>query len=182
MKSWHDEGIPLAIVLEAMDGCFRKAAEQRRNRVVSSLSYCRHAVQELWSDRRDLQIGSREDAPESDPQSILDALAGSLRSLAREEHAELAQTLDAAADRVLAAARGAGAPAIEERLVAIENELFAAMWSALSDDVRAGMESEITRRLASSPPSGEAYERAVAANRRALLRSRFGIPTLSLFA
>jgi hypothetical protein len=39
MKSWHDDGIPLAIVLEAIDSCFEKRRETGRKRVISSLSY-----------------------------------------------------------------------------------------------------------------------------------------------
>ncbi len=44
LKSWHEENIPLAVVLEAIDACFDSREKSERKGVVSSLSYCRHAV------------------------------------------------------------------------------------------------------------------------------------------
>src|SRR5437763_2929596 len=43
MKRWHDDGIPLPIVIEAIDTVFQKNEESGRRKTISGLSYCRHA-------------------------------------------------------------------------------------------------------------------------------------------
>src|SRR4051794_37086765 len=62
MKKWADDAIPLPVVIEAIDSVFEKAAERQKR--VNSLSYCRHAVTELWKERRELQVGANEAVPE----------------------------------------------------------------------------------------------------------------------
>src|SRR5436853_5501972 len=62
MKTWAEGGIPLPVVIEAIDTVFEKAAE--RKKIVNSLSYCRHAVKELWSERKELQVGASGTVPE----------------------------------------------------------------------------------------------------------------------
>src|SRR5437764_938195 len=49
MKEWHEAGVPLPVVIEAIDTVFEKAAE--RKKVVNSIHYCKHAVKELWDER-----------------------------------------------------------------------------------------------------------------------------------
>src|SRR5689334_21043736 len=82
MKSWKDDGIPLPIVIEAIDRCFDKSAEAGRRRTISSLAYCRHAVKDLWNERKDLFVGGAEVVPEESMESLLNALCGSLRTAA----------------------------------------------------------------------------------------------------
>src|SRR4029077_4734286 len=48
MKKWHDDGGPLPVVIEAIDSVFEKNETSGRRKVISSLTYCRHAVKELW--------------------------------------------------------------------------------------------------------------------------------------
>ena len=54
MKSWREGGVPLPVVIEAIDTVFEKNETSGRKKVISSLSYCRHAVKELWDERREL--------------------------------------------------------------------------------------------------------------------------------
>lgn len=180
MKSWHDEGIPLAIVLEAMDSCFRKSGEGKRKRMVSSLTYCRHAVVELWSERKDLQIGAQGTVPEADPGAGVERLAADLRQVAAAPDLDepTRATIETAAQEVSECARGASVPVIEERLVEIEERLYASLWSTMSADARADVETQIASILS----SGEEGERVRRAHRRRILRGRYRIPTLSLFA
>ena len=44
MQKWRAEGIPLPVVIEAIDSVFEKNETSGRRKVISSLSYCRHAV------------------------------------------------------------------------------------------------------------------------------------------
>lgn len=183
MKSWHDEGIPLAIVLEAIESCFRKAEEGKRRRVVSSLSYCRHAVGELWADRRDLYVGAEESVPEADAAGQLDRLASVLSEIAAEEKEEsTSRALTTAASSV----SGIGTrsvPQIEDELGRIEDALFAQLLDSLDEETRDTIHSELQQRLAqsSAPLNDDVAERTRAANLRGILRTRFRIPRLTLF-
>jgi len=58
MKSWHDEGVPLPVVIEAIDSVFEKNETSGRQKKINSLSYCRHAVKELWDERRELTVST----------------------------------------------------------------------------------------------------------------------------
>ncbi|HUP45035.1 MAG TPA: hypothetical protein VM779_05940, partial [Thermoanaerobaculia bacterium] len=75
MKKWREEEIPLPVVLEAIDQVFEKNETSGRRKVISSLSYCRHAVKELWSERRELYAGGADAGPEENPAPMLEALA-----------------------------------------------------------------------------------------------------------
>src|SRR5881275_1087144 len=76
MKEWHEAGVPLPVVIEAIDSVFEKAAE--RKKVVNSIHYCKHAVKELWDERRELTVGEGSSTPEESPAAMLETLAGEL--------------------------------------------------------------------------------------------------------
>src|SRR2546423_2393646 len=82
MQRWREEGVPLPIVIEAIDSVFEKNETSGRRKVISSLSYCRHAVKELWNDRKELQVGAGGETPEIAPQEILERLASALTASA----------------------------------------------------------------------------------------------------
>jgi len=110
MKKWADDGIPLPVVIEAIDTVFEKATE--RKKVVNSLSYCRHAVKELWEERKELQIGASTTVPEQ----------GSAETLARLA-AAVAPISASIADEIRGLEKEQSAKAIEDRLIEIERRL-----------------------------------------------------------
>src|SRR5215813_11999711 len=67
MKKWHGEGVPLPVVIEAIDSVFEKNETSGRKKVISSLSYCKHAVKELWDERKELSVGEEGTTPEVAP-------------------------------------------------------------------------------------------------------------------
>lgn len=159
MKSWNDEGIPLPIVIEAIDAVFDK--HDAKGKKVNGLAFCKHAVKELWRDRRELQIGSEDGAPEADLASRLDALA---------------QTLEEAAPpfavRVRELVSEKSAPRIEERLIELEEELVEALASPeLRDEARA----------LSATVGEKTRARTENAHLRRLVRERYALPRLTLF-
>src|SRR5262249_880055 len=79
MRKWADEGIPLPVGIEAIASAFETNEASGRRKVISSLSYCRHAVKELWDARRDLYVGGSEVTPEVSPEAKLESLAQRLR-------------------------------------------------------------------------------------------------------
>src|ERR1051326_4799098 len=108
MKRWYDDGIPLPVVIEAIDAVFEKNETSGRKKVISSLSYCRHAVKELWDERKELAVGEDATTPEMAPETMLDALATELES------SDVARSFAA---RVRDLAREKSAPKIESRLM-----------------------------------------------------------------
>ena len=172
MKRWHDDGVPLPVIIEAIDAVFEKNESSGRRKVISSLSYCRHAVKELWDDRKNLYVGEGEATPERAPEEILETLAQRL------EPTELAAHF---APRVRALARLGSVPKIEEQLLDLERELLDAAIAAAPAEVEA-IRAEIAAALGdTSRIDAKTLARTVEANLRRLVRERFGLPRLSLF-
>lgn len=169
MKKWNEDGIPLPVVLEAIESVFDKNEAKGSRKVISSLSYCRHAVKELWADRKELQVGAQESSPEANPEPLLESLAGALESA----H----ELIAAFAPRVRALAKENTVPRIEEKLIELEEELIETILRDLPD---ADAMREEARALSASVPE-KTRARTEAANLRRIVRARYEIPRLSLF-
>lgn len=183
MKGWRDDSIPIAVVIEAIDQCFDKQQKAGRKRTISSLSYCRHAVREIWEERKALQVGAEGSVPEVDPLEQVDRLAETLRAVAGEiETEEIATTLRACADTLRERVKGQSVPQIEEALSGIEHELLERLARALPADQSGQIDDEIASMLEAFPIEDDAMRaKTREANFRRLLRRRLGLPRLSLF-
>jgi hypothetical protein len=157
MKEWYDGGIPLAVVIEAIDSVFDK--QEAKSRKINGLRYCRHAVKELWAERRELQIGAAESAPEENVEPLLESLAMSVPP--------------AFAPRIRELAKEKSVPRIEERLIELEEELLS---SLVTDELRAE-----ARTLASVAQDEKIRARTEEATLRRLVREKFDLPRLTLF-
>ena len=158
MKEWHEAGVPLPVVIEAIDSVFEKAAV--RNKVVNSIHYCKHAVKELWDERRELTVGEGSSTPEAAPTEALETLA--------------AQLPEPFATRVRELAAEKSVPRIEEKLIELEREMIDALLASLP---------EAERPVIALPPDVDEKTRARTqeANLRRAVRERFGLPRLTLF-
>lgn len=182
MKGWHDEGVPLPVIIEAIDTCFDKSAAAGRKRTISSLSYCRHAVKEIWSERKDLAVGASSSVPESDPLSQADALASELLAASARSEGRLAEVLRDAAAAVRALASGKSVPQIEEALLELEDRLLGECVESLSADMAAAVRGQVESHLAAAGIRDAAVlERTRAAVLKRAVRAAVGIPRLSLF-
>jgi hypothetical protein len=171
MKRWHDEGIPLPIVIEAIDTVFQKNEESGRRKIISSLSYCRHAVKELWDERRELAVGDDATTPEEAPDAALEALASEL------EASDIARPFAA---RVRELGRERSVPKIEERLMDLEHEMITTILDTLLD--RDALREEVVRSLGDTSRLDEKTRaRTEEANLRRVVRERFELPRLTLF-
>ena len=170
MKKWHGEGVPLPVVIEAIDTVFEKNETSGRRKVISSLSYCRHAVKELWDDRKNLYVGAGETTPERSVAEALEALAQQLETSA----------LGAPfAPRVRELVRLASVPKIEEQLLELERELLD---TAIATSDAEAMRAEIKTTMGDTSRIDEkTVSRTIEANLRRLAREKFGLPRLSLF-
>jgi hypothetical protein len=172
MKKWYEDGVPLSIVIEAIDAVFDNNETSGRKKVISSLSYCRHSIKELWEERRNLYVGAGEETPESRPDALLDALALQL------------ETSDVAApfaNRIRALRSEKSVPRIEERLIELERQLIDAFIAAAPTEIDA-IRADIGKALGdTSRLDDKTRARTEEANLRRLVRERFGLPRLTLF-
>lgn len=177
MKKWREDDIPLPVIIEAIDSVFDRNGESGRKKTISSLSYCRHAIKDLWEERRNLHVGDHESVPEEDSTEALSLLADAV--VASHLPSELSSDV-ASEVRALAAMRSI--PKIEERLIEMEQELFTRLLAALSSDERESLQAAITKSLGDPSRFDEKTRRRTEdANQRRLLRGRFGLPRLTLF-
>jgi hypothetical protein len=158
MKEWFAAGIPLPVVIEAIDSVFEKAAERKKK--VNSIHYCKHAVKELWDERRELTVGEGSSTPEASPADSLDALASQLPS-----------PFDA---RVRELAAEKSVPRVEEKLIELEREMIDVLLASLP---------EAERPVIALPAGVDEKTRARTeeANLRRAVRERFNLPRLTLF-
>jgi hypothetical protein len=168
MKSWHDDEVPLPVVIEAIDSVFEKNETSGRQKKINSLSYCRHAVKELWKERKEMLVGAAGETPEAAPGPLLDALAVQLEGV---------PAVAAFAPRVRGLAGEKSVPRIEEKLMELERELLDAVIAA--EDV-AAIRAEIAASLAGAKLDEKTRARTEEANLRRLVRERFGLPRLTL--
>lgn len=184
MKSWRDAEIPLAIVVEAIDQCFTKRRESKRRGTISSLSYCRHAVEELWEERKDLYTGreSGEQTPDT-PQQQLAALAAEIRCAADAVAAPVAERLREVAGQVVDLHAGRTVAEIEAELMEMEQRLLEELEALIPVEDRNRMEEELRDALASLGTSdAEVVEKSRRAIRKKIVRKRLAVPRLSLFS
>jgi hypothetical protein len=169
MKSWHADGVPLPVVIEAIDSVFEKNETSGRRKVISSLSYCRHAVKELWNERKEMLVGGSEASPEAAPGPLLESLAAQLETVA---------VAAPFAERLRALASEKSVPRIEEKLIELEGEMLDAIIAG-TPEVAAEIRSEIAASLQGLDEKTRV--RTEEANLRRRLRERFGLPRLTLF-
>lgn len=174
MKKWFDDGIPLSVVIEAIDSVFEKNESSGRRKVISSLSYCRHAVKETWQDRQDLYAGSGDSAPEENVSGLLEALAADVeRSIAPGE------ITGAIATEIRALLREKSVPKIEEGLIEVERDLMERILVSVPLDERDAIVKPITAIVADL--DDKTRQRTYEANLRRAVREKFVLPRLTLF-
>jgi hypothetical protein len=162
MKKWAEDAIPLPVVIEALDTVFEKAAE--RKKTVSSLSYCRHAVKELWAERKELQIGASTTVPEEGSADTLARLADAVAPVSAE-----------IAEEIRGLEKEQSARAIEDRLIEIERRLMAQV-----PELEA-MRAEVAEALAGTKLDEKTRARTEEAMLLRIVREKYSLPRLSLF-
>ena len=162
MKKWSEDGVPLPVVLEAIDSVFDK--QEAKGKKVNSLAYCKHAVKEMWDERKELQVGAEGLSPEESPQARLDALATVLESTPAADYAPQVREL----------AREQTLPRIEDALMELETLLIEELL------LRAPHLREQATTLAAGADE-KSRARSMDAHLRRLVREEFAIPRLTIF-
>ena len=171
MKRWHEDGIPLPVVIEAIDAVFEKNETSGRKKVINGLSYCKHAVKELWDERKELSVGEDATTPEEAPDAALEVLASELESN------DVSRLYGA---KVRELSRMKSVPRIEARLMELEHEMITSIVASLID--RETLLAEVQKTLGDTSRLDEKTRaRTEEANLRRAVRERFGLPRLTLF-
>ncbi len=178
MKKWKGDDIPLPVIIEAIDQVFARNEESGRKKVISSLHYCRHAVKEIWEERRQLHVGQEDLVPEEDPALALEIVAEAI------ERSLLPPGLPAAglAAEIRALALLRSVPKIEESLIELEQRIVSTLLEAMPEEERAALRAQIAKSLGDPSKLDEKTRRRTEdANQRRLLRDRYALPRLTLF-
>lgn len=162
MKKWSEDGVPLPVVLEAIDSVFDK--QEAKGKKVNSLAYCKHAVKEMWDERKELQVGAEGLSPEESPQARLDALATMLESTPAADYAP----------RVRELAKEQTLPRIEDALMELETLLIEELLLRAPH-----LREEATALAAGADEKSRA--RSMDAHLRRLVREEFNVPRLTIF-
>jgi hypothetical protein len=202
MESWKQQGIPLHLVLRAIERAFDSFEARPRKRSVKSLLYCQEEVEAQFAEWLESRVGSsesesREQREEDSSRHFSTAAVQQhlqqnkivLQQLAKlKGGTELSESLTRAADRVtellddLNAATVLNARRIEDSLTGIERMLNDALLSNSAAEVESLM-AEIKVELKPYRAQMEKSVHDQTLNNLLLkrLREKFGIPRLSLF-
>ncbi len=182
LRSWWDEEVPLAAVLNGIS----EVMERRRERgeaPVSSLRYCRHAVAANARRLAAAVPGGEPAAPaEVDAGAVLRRLSAAVGEAARRWGAApaVASELDRLARAVATLPPDTPAAALDEALARLEVGALPAVAAALGAEARAELEARVGRDMAGL----DLDEAATGRTRRALearhLREILGLPRLEL--
>jgi hypothetical protein len=188
---WRRQGIPLPVVLRALEQVFATAAARGRRKPVLSLSYCRHEVEAEFARWRDAAAGAQgaDPAPSRPPADR--RLEAKAERLARcsADWPEPLQKLAAEARGLLTDAAeeirsGAEPAALEERLARDERKLLERLRTALAPAERAELEAACETRLEPyrSRMIADEYHRTLRHAVDDALRRHLGLPRLSLLS
>ncbi|MYF04727.1 MAG: hypothetical protein F4230_07020 [Holophagales bacterium] len=179
---WRKEGVPLSLVLESIRLVFERRAERHAaspealQRSVTSLRYCRSAVEKAWAEYRELGGASaRQPRPAAiDVRARLRVLVDAIPPA----------TVDLESWRRRLLELQGPAPAVEVQLVVLDRELVERAFELLPrhdrEAITAEAEAALERMTGRVDPErlAELRRRMV----RRLVRERLGLPLLSLFA
>lgn len=166
---WHQEGVPLDLIRQALEEVFAKRKERGTKGRISSLRYCAPAVEAAWADLRELTApGERDAAPALD-------IPSRLKNLAALVPPEIAPRV---------AGLHGDAPSVEAELSALDREMLAAADASLDVERRREVDAAVEKTLAAlrGRLPVEELERSRERLTHQVLRQRLGLPVLSLFS
>lgn len=210
MESWKQKGVPLHVVLRAVETSFDSYESRPRKRSVKSLYYCQEEVEAQYAEWVESQTGATAPAAEGDaaapapveegktagalpfPREVIAGHLGSAREVLERGAArggELSEALGRAAARLTELERDFNAAArpdaeqLEGALTDLEALLDRALSAAAPGEelAEARAAAEEQLRPYRQRMERDTYEQTLDNLLAKLLRERRGIPRLSLF-
>lgn len=198
IDEWKKRGIPLHVVLRAIERTFDAREQHERRRPVRSLAYCREEVEALFAEWLEAQRGrnrrgepEREAVPRSELMAHLLSCRKALRAARQKAEGEgekvLAAKLREVDERLAAMSRDAqsgralDAKAVCDELDRLEEELMRTLFDALAPEERRARLRAAKRELAAYGASDGALREMAERLLFKRLREERAIPRLSLF-
>ena len=174
-KSWHEQGIPVDLVLETLDQVFAARRDRDAKGRVQGLRYCAPAVERAWEERRELlATGQRGVPPALDVEERLQALSERLADdgMVDNDLAKRVARLEGTAEEV------------EVQLTEIDRQMLDAVTRSLPEEDLAVIRQSVASSVSKIHSRLSAVEAAEIHSRleREAIRRRFDLPVLSLFA
>lgn len=192
IEGWQDRGIPLHIVIRAIESVFDGFDKQpNQNRTIKSLFYCREEVEAQFAEWTAAQVGShgedngRELEGQFSNEVIADHIQKAVAALRSIDESGLREDLDRAVTRLeeLLANLGDDHEYIDRTLYDIESFLDRAMLSNTEKEHLKKLKKDVTSQLKiyKSAMDSEAYKNTFDLMLLKCLREDLGVPRLGLF-
>ncbi len=185
LREWRSLGVPLEAVEQGIDDAFSRREERGATGRVNSLFYCRDAVLSAWERRAEASAGRGSTRASATQEEIAPALEKLERRLldAAGRREEVAEPLKSAARSIARLRASAPAPdRVEASLVRLDKKLASALYAALSERERGGIDERVRGCLdqARARMDIETVEKTVRALTRRSVRELLELPRLSI--
>lgn len=191
IEGWQERGIPLHIVLRAIEAVFDGFDKQpNQNRTIKSLFYCREEVEAQFAEWTAAQVGSHgESGRELDGQfsreAVVEHIEKALAALESIHDSGIKEDLERAVARLeeLLSNLGDDFEYIDRTLYDIESFLDRAMLSNTDKEHLKKLKKVVTAQLKlyKSAMDAEAYKNTFELMLLKCLREDLGVPRLGLF-
>jgi hypothetical protein len=190
IEGWRDRGIPLHVVIRAIENVFDGFDKNPGPRSIKGLLYCKEEVEAQFLEWSSMQAGkaangSNDGSIEFSPERIVEHIDSVIAQLERSVNPELKEDIGRAVSRLrqLAVDHSNNIEAADQSLSDIENFLEHALLTNLDKARLAEVERDIAAQLRpfKSQMQPDAYKQTSRVMILKRLRDEEGIPRLSLF-
>ena len=190
IEAWRDRGIPLHVVLRAIENVFDGFDKNPGPRSIKGLLYCKEEVEAQFLEWSQLQAGkgsngSNEGSLEFSPERISEHIESVIVELRKSQNPELRESIERAISRLrqLSAEHTNNIEEADRSLSDIESFLEHALLTDVDKARLATIEHEVASQLKpfKSQMEPEAYKQTSRVMILKRLRDEEGIPRLSLF-
>ena len=190
IEGWQERGIPLHVVLRAIESVFDTFDKKPGPRTIKGLLYCREEVEAQYQEWLTSQVGKHEETgsdqrPAFDRAAIGEHIENAIEALRSSKDKRLKDDMDRAALRLeeLNANLTDGAELVDKSLNDVEHFLDQALLTNSEKKHLKQLERETTAQLKAykSEMEAEAFEETFRLMLLKRLREEAGIPRLGLF-
>jgi len=191
IEGWQERGIPLHIVLRAIEAVFDGFDKQpNQNRTIKSLFYCREEVEAQYAEWSAAQVGTHGNGKAQadglfSPESVVEHIERAIRTLSAIDEPNLREDLDRAIARLneLRADLGDDFEYIDRTLYDIESFVDRAVLTKTEKEHLKRLKKEISSQLKlyKSAMDAESYKNTFDLMLLKSLREELGVPRLGLF-
>lgn len=184
MEGWQDRGVPLHVVIRAIEAVFDGFDKNPGPRSIKGLLYCREEVEAQFKEWNEMQAGKMKDESpvEFPPERIVEHIEEVIAQLQRSENPDLREDIGRAIERLrqLTNEHSNDLQTADHALSDIENLLEHALLTKV-DATEIENEVKLQLKPYKSQMEPDAYKQTSRVMMLKRLREEEGIPRLSLF-